>query len=126
GLHDLSPQGVAVMLRLLRQVVEVGAAEGTSQHIDVKLDVLLPGVVQRVQQITADGASARAAGALLLPDLWQQAVEGGCVLAGNFTGPSADLLAKLLDPSMLPYRDARRLLFHLRSNALIGPLLHKN
>ncbi len=56
GLHQALAQGGKSLGLATAEVFEVGGAEAAAQDLQMELDVLLPGSIERSQDISADSA----------------------------------------------------------------------
>src|SRR5262249_49132945 len=98
-----------VLAALGAKVVQVCAAEGTFHLVDVEVDVVLPSLVERAEDVTADGASLGAARSLIFPDFCQQGIQGfASVRCYPGVRPRQRLgyaLVKLFQPAMFEQAD---------------------
>ena len=89
---------------LALEVLEVCPAEVTAQGVEVKVDVFVPGLFERTEQVASYGGTFGATEAVRFPDLCEDVFEGGrnaLIDGGHF----ADAVAKLPEAAMFDAGD---------------------
>lgn len=65
--YSLAQGPLFAFRRRLAEVVEIGPAESAAQPVDVKIDVVIPPLIERLEKVRTDRAALRATEPLRFP-----------------------------------------------------------